>query len=263
MQPNPSYLNRSSQFWALAKYISESLGYSKKSTLRTFELKEIEELDGTIFSDSKTILPVVDYLNFRADLIANKVQPLLMNREEAKSLFEGLIKNYKPKCALTYNKQKGDKKHLNYLTCMVNVLAEQNLTDSCNFSPRQLCTVTDKNDNLIATLSRWMDGAYPSTHNPKAIWEIKEYYGTTTFGSRVADGVYETQLDGHEILEAEKVSGKKIKHYLFVDDKFTWWDCGKSYLCRLIDMMHMGLVDEVIFGKEVVTRWPAIIKTFK
>ena len=88
-------------------------------------------------------------------------------------------------------------------------------------------------------------------------------HGTTTFGSRVADGVYETQLDGYEINIAKKISGKKISHYLIVDDKFTWWIKGKSYLCRLIDMMHMGLVDEVVFGKEVLTRWSKIVENWK
>ena len=56
-----------------------------------------------------------------------------------------------------------------------------------------------------------MDGGFPSITNPLAIWEVKEYYYTTTFGSRVADGVYETLLDGMEIEELEasplKVSG--------------------------------------------------------
>ena len=37
--------------------------------------------------------------------------------------------------------------------------------------------------------------------DPLAVWEIKEYYYTTTFGSRVADGVYETLLDGMELRE--------------------------------------------------------------
>lgn len=107
-----------------------------------------------------------------------------------------------------------------------------------------------------------MDGAYPEFSNPIAVWEIKEYYGTTTFGSRVADGVYETLLDGYELLKAIESFNRKIEHYLFVDDRFTWWECGKSYLCRLIDSMHMGLVDEVIFGREVLTRWPEIVRSW-
>jgi len=44
------------------------------------------------------------------------------------------------------------------------------------------------------------------------------------------------------------------------DAKFTWWDCGKSYLCRLIDMLHMGYVDEILFGKEVLEGVPRLAK---
>ncbi len=32
-----------------------------------------------------------------------------------------------------------------------------------------------------------------------AVWEIKEYYDSITFGSRIADGVYETMLDGKSL----------------------------------------------------------------
>lgn len=93
-----------------------------------------------------------------------------------------------------------------------------------------------------------------------AIWEIKEYYYTTTFGSRVADGVYETLLDGFELKEAEENVKMKVKHYLMVDDHFTWWALGRSYLCRIIDMLHMGFIDEALFGKEVVDRLPTLVK---
>jgi hypothetical protein len=98
--------------------------------------------------------------------------------------------------------------------------------------------------------------------NPKVIWEVKEYYGTTTFGSRVADGVYETQLDGYELSEVERLVSHSIEHYLLVDDSFTWWTKGRSYLCRLIDITHEGLVTEVIFGKEVLDRWPQIVESW-
>ena len=52
--------------------------------------------------------------------------------------------------------------------------------------------------------------------------------------------------------------GSTSSMYLMVDAKYTWWDCGKSYLCRIIDMLHMGYVDEVLFGREVVERIPAL-----
>ncbi len=40
----------------------------------------------------------------------------------------------------------------------------------------------------------------------------------------------------------------------------TWWNMGKPYLCRIIDMLHMGYVDEVLFGREVVKELPRIVK---
>lgn len=45
-----------------------------------------------------------------------------------------------------------------------------------------------------------------------------------------------------------------------VDAHSTWWVKGRSYLCRIIDMLHMGCVDEVLFGKEVATKLPDIAK---
>ena len=80
----------------------------------------------------------------------------------------------------------------------------------------------------LRTFSRRMDGAYPSIVNPLAVWEIKEYYGSTTFGSRIADGVYETMLDGEEFAELREHEGIDVKHYLIVDDYHTWCDQGKA-----------------------------------
>ena len=51
-----------------------------------------------------------------------------------------------------------------------------------------------------------------------------------------------------------------VRHYLIVDAHYTWWECGRSYLCRIIDMLHMGYVDEVLFGREVVERLPLLVK---
>ena len=111
----------------------------------------------------------------------------------------------------------------------------------------------------LRTLARRVDGAFPTTVNPIAVWEIKEYYYTTTFGSRVADGVYETLLDGMELEELREHEKIDVKHYLMVDDFNTWWNMGRSYLCRIIDMLHMGYLDEALFGDEVVGRLPEIV----
>ncbi len=169
--------------------------------------------------------------------------------------------NLKPKCVLPLNKQKGKKRHPAYLVGMVNMLTEYALEGKTfDDDPRGLTVVT-RDGMPLRTFSRWMDGAYPSLVDPIAVWEVKEYYGTTTFGSRVADGVYETMLDGEELAELQATEGKKVLHYLIVDNYFTWWTCGRSYLCRLVDMLNVGLVDEVIFGREAQTRWPEIVRS--
>ena len=62
-----------------------------------------------------------------------------------------------------------------------------------------------------------------------------------------------------ELKEIREHDGVDVKHYLFLDAHYTWWDCGKSYLCRIIDMLHMGYVDEVLFGYEVVEELPRLV----
>lgn len=265
MKPNNNFLAKPSEFWALVKYASEALGYSdrKRKTLKSYKIKELEKLGKENNLDQAISSQVFEYMNYRSQIISNEVKPNLMNRDEAEKVFDELLSKYKPNCTLPMNKQKKEKKHYSYFTCIINILTEHYLKKrgmDFDDNPGKLATIFDKHGKLIQTLSRRIDGAFPNLRNPKAIWEIKEYYGTTTFGSRVADGVYETQLDGYEIMEASKKTSERIKHYLFVDDKFTWWDKGRSYLCRLIDIVHIGLVDEVIFGKEVFERWPDIMQ---
>jgi hypothetical protein len=203
---------------------------------------------------------LVDYFDYRATVLNTFVEPRLMNVTRVRPLFKELRAKLTPKCPLPMNKQKGKKKTPAYLTGIVNMLIESNSKGlPCDYDPRELTTVTQAGVPL-RTLARRIDGAFPSPINPIAVWEIKEYYYTTTFGSRVADGVYETLLDGMEIEELREHEGIDIKHVLMIDDHFTWWDCGRSYLCRIVDMLHMGYVDEVLFGYEVIEELPSIVK---
>ena len=183
-----------------------------------------------------------------------------MNKDQANLLFEKVKGDRNWACPLPTNKQTGSKKAPAFLTCIVNMLIEANSEGlTCDFDPRGLITVTHKGIPL-RTLARRVDGAFPTTVNPIAIWEIKEYYYTTTFGSRVADVVYETLLDGMELEELREHESVDVKHYLIIDAYYTWWDYGRSYLCRIIDMLHMGYIDEVLFGREVVERLPTLVK---
>lgn len=183
-----------------------------------------------------------------------------MDTERAKNLYEELYAKLSPTLPVSMNKQKGEKRAPAYFTGIINMLIEANLKGlPCNYDPRALTTVT-LDGAPLRTLARRVDGAFPASVNPIAIWEIKEYYYTTTFGSRVADGVYETLLDGMELEELQEHENIDVKHYLMADAYFTWWNCGRSYLCRIVDMLHMGYVDEVLFGYEVVERLPEIVK---
>ena len=183
-----------------------------------------------------------------------------MTVKQAAKLFAEHKQRLRPSCPIPMNKQKGEKKTAAYFTGLINMLIEANAKGyPCDYDPRELTTITVQ-DAPLRTLARRVDGAFPSAVNPVAVWEIKEYYYTTTFGSRVADGVYETLLDGMELEELREHEKIDVKHYLMVDAHYTWWDCGKSYLCRIVDMLHMGYVDEVLFGREVVAEMPRIVK---
>lgn len=215
---------------------------------------------GELTAFGKTL---TEYLEYRASVLNDFVRTQLMNREAAEAVFNELRGRLQPRCPLPMNKQKGEKRNHSFLTGIVNMLIEQGLGGlPCDYDPRSLTTITQ--DGMpLRTMARRVDGAFPSVVNPVAVWEIKEYYYTTTFGSRVADGVYETLLDGLELEELKASTGRKINHLLVIDDYFTWWDCGRSYLCRMIDMLHMGYVDEVIFGREAVLRIPQLVEEWK
>lgn len=263
-------------FWANVRTISQEIGYTARGESRilvpalaqiciayarlNLSTAHIVNEQGQLTSMGETLL---QYFDFRAAALNDQVQADLMDRAAAAVLFEQLRATRVPRCPLPMNKQKDDKRSHAFLTGIVNMLVEDNIGASpCDYDPRHLTTITHEGRPL-RTLARRVDGAFPSVVNPIAIWEIKEYYYTTTFGSRVADGVYETLLDGLELEELTASTGLKVQHILIVDDYFTWWKCGRSYLCRIIDMLHMGSVDEALFGREVVRRLPTIAQEWK
>lgn len=280
MTPDPRFNSQPSSFWATVQFVSTELGYSVPrqslqhdlKEIRSYSIGQIQRCHRThglstemLFSQESNQATefgnlLVAYFEIRKQLLTQVVEPNLMDRECARLEFERLRTRLKPSCPLPMNKQRGDKRHHAYLTCIVNMLTEQVLgSNAFDADPQQVIRITNDR-NLLYTGYRRMDGAFPSIFDPIAIWELKEYYGTTTFGSRVADAVYLTKLDGYEMVQLRTESGYHIRHYLIVDDHYTWWECGASYLCRIIDMLHMGLLDEVLFGREVLDRWPKIVE---
>ncbi len=274
MKADPKFATLPRSFWATVRSVSQEVRYTVRGEgqVKIPTVGEIRRsfeslcLNADRISDAgnRTDLTnmLLAYYEHRASVLNSFVEPRLMDNKRARSEFEALKKKLKPSWPIPLNKQKGKKKAPAYFTGIINMLIEAHSKGlPCDYDPRKLTTVT-RDGIPLRTMARRVDGAFPSTVNPVAIWEVKEYYYTTTFGSRVADGVYETLLDGMELEELREHEQEKILHYLMLDAHYTWWDCGKSYLCRVVDMLHMGYTDEVLFGYEVVERLPELVKSW-
>ncbi|GEO97407.1 DUF7687 domain-containing protein [Kocuria turfanensis] len=282
-----------------SNYATRTTKKSGPGKVRTFSIAEmIEVLErlgrsyealGTPSAPSEFGQLLCDYFEYRAGVINGDIRSNLMDKHEAAAEFKSVVNSTgavfegevygssagkgSPEVAVGYkyrvhgtevrvpfNKQKGAMRQPAFLTGMVNLLVANELAgEEFEQDPRRL-PVIDHDGMLYAALSRRMDGAYPSSVNPIAIWELKEYYYTTTFGSKISDAVYISALDGYERLELELATKIKIEHLLIVDARETWWDKGKSYLCRLIDILNMGHVSEILFGREVVEKIPQLMQ---
>ena len=44
-----------------------------------------------------------------------------------------------------------------------------------------------------------------------------------------------------------------------MDAYSTWMEQGKSYLCRMVDLLQRGAVDEIVVGREIVTSIPEMV----
>ena len=276
MIPNQRFLDLPKEFWDHVRLISQEVGYTVrgKNQIMIPSVAEIKKAFAKVSLDWRHLADDTDnptelgsllesYFAHRAKVLHEFVEPLLMTADQAQEVFEKLRKKLRPKCPIPMNKQRGKKKAPAFFTGIINMIIEANAQGvTCDYDPHILTTITC-DGQPIRTLARRIDGAFPSAIDPVAVWEIKEYYYTTTFGSRVADGVYESLLDGMELDELRSSEGIDVKHYLMVDAHYTWWDSGRSYLCRIVDMLHMGYVDEVLFGREVVTRLPQLVKEWR
>ena len=273
MLSDPRFRDCPPDFWAQVRLLSQELGYTERGTgrIKTYSVPAMVTAIRNLglnpsFLVNKQNQPTVrthllrQYFEYRARVLNDRVEPWLMDKKRAKKVFQELYRRYRPTCPIPMNKQKGAKKAPAYLTGMVNILIEANKGEHpVDYDPRSLPTFT-KHGIPVRTLARRIDGCFPGVINPIAIWEIKEYYNTTTFGSRVADAVYETLMDGLELEALREQEGIAVEHLLILDDHYTWWDCGRSYLCRVVDLLQMGYVDEVLFGYEVVERLPQIVR---
>jgi len=233
MKADPRFAALPKSFWAAVRSVSQEVGYTIRggNQVKVPTIGEIRQafenlhLNPGHIGDAKNptglARTLLAYYEHRAKILNKFVEPRLMDARRAKSEFDALKKKLKPSCPIPLNKQKGKKRAPAYFTGIVNMLIEAHSKGlACDYDPRELTTVT-RDGIPLRTLARRVDGAFPSAVNPVAIWEVKEYYYTTTFGSRVADGVYETLLDGMELEELREHENVKVLHYLMLDAHYT------------------------------------------
>lgn len=273
--------------------LSEHLGYSKRKTvLKHAEgeiqrgLRELGLSPDAIGQGSEagfSVSDLTDYFKFRADLIEGFIAANLQTVEQARNLFEDVVEEFTSghtsrsnnsglensrlyeviggtPAEAPYNKQKQPKRDIDFLTATSNILISRCLGGrEFDQDPRRLPVFTE-DGVMVGSMSRRMDGAFPTCTNPIALWEFKCYYYTTTFGSKISDAIYIADLDGFERKSIEQETGEKLSLTLFIDAYSTWMVQGKSYLCRIVDLLHRGAISDLIVGAEVVTAIPPLVE---
>ena len=105
-------------------------------------------------------------------------------------------------------------------------------------------------DEFLHVTARNLDGAIPGLINPLVVWEIKEYWGKTSGGSKMSDALYECQLVGREIREYEEKCDRKVIHMVFLDGKDQWQSRVSDFV-RFLDIFNQGLIDYLYIGREI------------
>ena len=232
--------NEPPEFWLRARFISEALGYTSNERGRAARRVMSYSRDDIIsLFDSWDYAIELDevekqshYSLLRAEA-ADVARDNLMTAQEARESYRN-VELIASQGGFTWrdlginrpmNKQKGDKKDVSFLTGLVDLLTYSAIKGSgyiADYDPRALIKMVDDCGRLQGVSSRRFDGAINygnriAIENPVIVWEIKEYYYTTTFGSRISDGVYETRLDGFELNSFEQLAGHRPLHVLFTD----------------------------------------------
>ncbi len=173
MSPNTKFTGLPKQFWANVRIISQHVGYTQRvarprpykdarktavkrkvGPIKVPNLAEItaaledaevryDHLMASAGKPTSLGVQVLEYFDYRADVLNNYVRTKLMDADDAKFLFNKLKAKLHPNCPLPMNKQKRAKKAPAYFTGAINMLIEANANGlPCNYNPLELTTVT-------------------------------------------------------------------------------------------------------------------------
>jgi hypothetical protein len=131
------------------------------------------------------------------------------------------------------------------------------LAVSVEINPQKRCVWCYQ--HKLHVTARNLDGAVPGLVNPVVVWEVKEYWGKTSGGSKMSDAVYECNLVGRELREFQERSGLAVKHIVFLDG-IEQWNKRKSDLNRFLDLTNQGLIDYLFVGTEVESSWELTLR---
>jgi hypothetical protein len=223
--------------------------------LRTARTPAADELAAYLDKRSEVLQRVSDYWTRRWE-VSESVFAKMRTESEAKadyaSLSDQLLQSYGVRLA-------GYHKSPKVLVHTVEAIARRECGKagvSVNTNPQRRAALVS--DEHIWVSPRRLDGALPDLLNPIALWEIKEYWGKTKGGSKMSDALYEIHLVGLELREFEDEFGIHVNHYAVLDG-LRQWQARKSDVRRIVDLLYMGLLDELVAGREVLTEWPRIV----
>ncbi len=191
-----------------------------------------------------------DYLNYREKQF-NVAFGLLRTEEEALSFCEQMKVEVAKNVTQLAGYYQSSKALIAAVTSIATIVCQKKGTQLVPSPQRRCAWLTENNLHVTA---RNLDGAIPTLANPSIVWEIKEYWGKTSGGSKMSDALYECNLVGRELREYEERTKRSITHIVFLDGR-EQWEQRKSDLRRFLDIYHQGLIDYLFVGKDVETQW--------
>lgn len=256
MKPNPRWkkLGWRHELWELVRYF-RSLRSGGRPWLAELKRSSCLVSEGVKFPlDRGLVDALIEYVE-SASLDLNGALGALRD-EDAAQAFCARIGS---QVGVTATQSKDHHQSSKALVSAVSALALKVCTScgvSLNANPqRRAIWLTDAGLHVSA---RNLDGAVPGLENPLIVWEVKEYWGKTSGGSKMSDAVYECQLVGRELREYEQRSPTRIAHIVFVDGR-DQWRSRKSDLLRFVDLFHQDLIDYLIVGNEVEDEWESVL----
>ena len=115
-------------------------------------------------------------------------------------------------------------------------------------------------DGRVFVLSKMVDGVIPAPpENPMILLEIKEYWGKKHGGSKMTNAIYESYVVARELNDFMSIYGIKVYYVVIIDGK-EQWAARMSDLGRFVDLVNMGLIDRLFYGRNIQQELPKFLK---